>query len=252
MRLQVVGVVVETLRGFFLFGQRFELDHRQVAAGLEGAVLVEHVGDAARHAGGEVAAGAAEHHHDAAGHVFAAVIAGALDHRDGARIAHREALAGDAAEIAFALDRAVEHGVADDDRFLRHETGVDCRADDDAAAREALADIIVGVAFELEGHAAREPGAEALTGCAGQLDVDRAVGKSLVAVALGDLAGQHGARSAVGVADRGDDPHLLAAVECSLRFGDQPAVEDVVDLVVLRLALVDVHARGRVRLEEEL
>src|SRR5205814_723100 len=106
-----------------------------------------------RHAGGEVAAGAAEHHHDAAGHVFAAVIAGALDHRDRAGIAHREALAGDAAEIAFALDRAVEDGVADDDRFLRHDAGVRGRADDDAATRKPLADIVVRVAFQLEGHA---------------------------------------------------------------------------------------------------
>ena len=61
------------------------------------------------------------HHDDAAGHVFAAMVADALDDGDGAGIAHREALARDAAEIAFALDRAVEHGVADDDRFLRHE-----------------------------------------------------------------------------------------------------------------------------------
>ena len=44
------------------------------------AVAVEHVGDAAAHAGGEVAAGAAEHDHAAAGHVLAAVIANALDH----------------------------------------------------------------------------------------------------------------------------------------------------------------------------
>ena len=41
-----------------------------------------------------------------------------------AGVAHRETFAGDAAEIAFALDRAVEHGVADDDRFLRHDAGV--------------------------------------------------------------------------------------------------------------------------------
>jgi hypothetical protein len=48
----------------------------------EVAVLVEHIGDAARHAGREVAPGLAEHHDDAAGHVFAAVVAGAFDHRD--------------------------------------------------------------------------------------------------------------------------------------------------------------------------
>ncbi len=65
-----------------------------------------------------------EHHDDAAGHVFAAVIAGAFDDRDRARVAHREALAGDAAEIAFALDRAVHHRVADDDGFFRHDAGI--------------------------------------------------------------------------------------------------------------------------------
>ena len=52
---------------------------------------------------------------DAAGHVFAAMVAAAFDHRDRARVAHREALAGDALEIGLAGDRAVEHGVADDD-----------------------------------------------------------------------------------------------------------------------------------------
>ena len=106
-------------------------------------------------------------------------------------------------KYALALDRAVEHGVADDDRLLRHEAGVGGRAHDDAAAREALADIVVGVAFELEGHAVREPGAEALPGGAGELHVDGAVGQPLVAVALGDLAREHGAGGAVGVADRG-------------------------------------------------
>src|SRR5690606_40577688 len=45
------------------------------------AFLVKHVGDAARHARGEVAAGLADHHHDAAGHVLAAVVADTLDHR---------------------------------------------------------------------------------------------------------------------------------------------------------------------------
>ena len=117
-----------------------------------------------------------------------------------AGIAHREALAGDAAEIAFAGDRAVEHGVADDDRFLRHDAGIDRRPHDDAAARQALADIVVALALEFEGDAAREPGAEALPGGAGQLDVDGVVRQAGMAVALGDLARQHRAGGAVGVA----------------------------------------------------
>ncbi len=77
------------------------------------------VGDAAAHARGEVAPGRAEHDHRAAGHVLAAVVAGAFDDRRRAGIAHAEALAGDAAEVRLALDRAVHHGVADDDVLLR-------------------------------------------------------------------------------------------------------------------------------------
>jgi hypothetical protein len=49
------------------------------------------------------------------------VVAGTLDHRDGAGIAHGEAFAGNTPEIALAFDCAVENGVADDDRFLRHD-----------------------------------------------------------------------------------------------------------------------------------
>src|SRR5262249_59519671 len=101
-------------------------------------------GDSSR----EVAAGAAEHDHDAAGHVFAAMVAGAFDHGDGAGIAHGEALAGDAAEVAFAFDRAVQHCVADDDRFLRHDAGIGGGPRDDAATRPPPADLILGAAFD--------------------------------------------------------------------------------------------------------
>src|SRR5438309_5882888 len=77
-----------------LLVERLELDHALVAALLERAVVVEHVGDAAAHAGGEVATRAAEDHDQALGHVLAAVVADALDHRGDAAVAHAEALAG--------------------------------------------------------------------------------------------------------------------------------------------------------------
>ena len=106
------------------------------------------VGDAAAHAGGEVAAAAAQHHDHAAGHVLAAVIAHAFDHGGGAGVAHREALAGHAAEVRLAAGGAVEHHVADDDVLLRPEGRIARRIDDDASAGEPLADVVVGVAFQ--------------------------------------------------------------------------------------------------------
>ena len=113
MGAQIVGLMIDARARLLFLGQRLQLDHGEIAARGEGAVLVQHVGDAAGHSGREVAAGAAEHDHDAAGHVFAAMVAGALDHADRAGIAHGETLASDTAEVAFAFDRAVEHRVAD-------------------------------------------------------------------------------------------------------------------------------------------
>ena len=84
-----------------------------------------------------------------------------------------------------------------------HDAGVGRRPDHDAAARETLADIVVAFAFELEGDALGEERAEALAGGALEADVDGVVGQAGVAVALGDLAREHGAGGAVDVADRG-------------------------------------------------
>src|SRR5207344_3344542 len=141
----------------------------------EVAAFVQHIGDAAGHAGREVAPGLAQHHDDAAGHVLAAMIAGAFDHRDRTGVTHGKALAGDAAEIAFTLGRAVHHRVADDDGFFRHDAGIARRLDDDAAAREALADIVVAFTFELEGYTACQPRPESLPRGALEADLDGVV-----------------------------------------------------------------------------
>ena len=149
--------------------QREELDHLLVADPLEAAArrpafaaLVEDVGDAAGHARGEVAAGPADHHDAAAGHVLAAVVADALDHGVNAGVADAEALAGHAADVRLAGRGAVEGHVAGDDVLLGHEGGLARREEDDLAAREPLAEVVVGVALEGQRHAVRDEGAEAL------------------------------------------------------------------------------------------
>ena len=61
-------------------------------------VQVEHVGRAAGHAGGEVAADRPEDDDGAAGHVLAAVVADAFDDGGRAGVAHREPLADETAD----------------------------------------------------------------------------------------------------------------------------------------------------------
>mmetsp|Transcript_14229 Transcript_14229/g.43053 ORF Transcript_14229/g.43053 Transcript_14229/m.43053 type:complete len:201 (-) Transcript_14229:3198-3800(-) len=126
---------------FVLLGGRgdgSEADHAGVALVGEDGVGVVDVGDAAAHAGGEVAAGVAEDHEAAAGHVLCAVVAEALDDGEGSAVAHAEPLAGLAAEERLPARRAVQAAVPDD-HVVRGREGrlrelVVVGADDDAAS----------------------------------------------------------------------------------------------------------------------
>src|ERR1700748_2882053 len=125
------------------------------------------------------------------------MVARAFDDGDRAGIAHGEALAGDAAEVALACDRAVHHGVADDDALFRHDAAVLRRLDDDLAAGQALADIVVAFTFELEGDAMREPRAERLARRALEADMDGVLRQPGMAVDLRHRARQHRAGGTV-------------------------------------------------------
>ena len=94
-----------------LRGNPVNVDEFVVVAVDEAPVDVEHVGEAAGHAGAEVDARTAEHDDDAAGHVFTAMVARAFDHGDCTRIAHGEALAGLAVCIQFTAGRAIQAGI---------------------------------------------------------------------------------------------------------------------------------------------
>ena len=107
------------------------------------------------------------------------------------------------------------------------------------AARQALADIVVGVADQLEGDAARQEGAEALPGRAGQLHLDGVVRQALVAdsawrprpTAWRRPSGRHcGSSTSIATGCR--------RFERRLRLLDQLAVEHVVDRMVLALGPV--------------
>src|SRR4051794_3315348 len=153
--LDVLGDQVAHLDGVGLVHRREVLDDRRVDLGAERAVLVEDEGQAAAHAGREVAPRRAEDARAPAGHVLAAVVADRLDDGGRARVAHAEALAGHAAEERLAARRPVQRDVADDDVLLGGERRVLVRAHGQRAARQALAAVVVGVAEQRERHAGR-------------------------------------------------------------------------------------------------
>ena len=161
-----------------LLGERLGVHHLGVDPVAEGAVGVVDERHPARHAGGEVAPGRAEHHHLAAGHVLAAVVAHALDDRGGARVADAEPLPHLAPHERLAAGRPVEHHVAADDLLLGHERRAVRRPQHEPAAREPLAEVVVGVAVEPHGDPAGQEGAEALPGRAEEGQRDGAVGQA--------------------------------------------------------------------------
>jgi hypothetical protein len=137
---------------------------RSTSSGLTNSgTQIEDIGHTAGHPGREVAPGRPEDQHRAAGHVLAAVVADALDDRRRAGVAHAEALAGAAAQEDLAAGRAVADDIAGDDVVLGDERGrIAVGPDDDPAAGEALADVVVAVARQGEGDAGRQEGAERL------------------------------------------------------------------------------------------
>src|SRR5690606_19410373 len=126
----------------------------------ETLVGIENEGHAAGHAGAEVRADWSQDHRGAAGHIFAAIRAAALDDDIRARIANRQAFAGLACRAQRARGCAIKNGVANDAVVLADERARHGGAYDDAAAREALADIVIGIAEDFERDALAEESAE--------------------------------------------------------------------------------------------
>src|SRR5438445_78868 len=139
---------------------------------MEVAAFIQYIGNAAGHAGSEIAPGGADDHDPAAGHVFAAMIADRFDDGVDAAVADAEPFAGHAANVGLAARRAIEGDVAGDNIFLRHEGRSFGWIDNYFAAGETFAEIIVGVAFQNPSHAVGHKSAEALAGGTFEMDLN--------------------------------------------------------------------------------
>ena len=214
--------------------------HGGVAASGKLSVFVIHISDTAAHAGGKVAPGFSQHGHGAAGHVLATMVASALNHCGGTRQAHRKALAGHAAKECLPAGGAIHHCVAHDGVAHRLAPKIDAGAHHHAAARQALAGVVVGVANQVERDAAGQKGGKGLAASAFELDADGVVRQSQ-RVHLGECARQHGTDRAVDIARHFHELHPLATVDGRAAFGDQALVERLLQAVVLALDLVPGH-----------
>ena len=201
------------------------------------AVGVPEVGPAAGHARAEVRARRPQDDRDAAGHVLAGVRPGALDDGLGPAVADAEADARPADEMEPPAGRAVEAGVAGDRQAGRPVEQLGLGPHDDDAAREALADVVVGLADELEGDGWHRERAERLARRALEAPVHLAADEPAL-----DDAREMGAERALG---RRHGHRRAAVPGVDAAFGDL----DVADAAV---ALDGRHvqvARGEARLD---
>src|SRR5262249_40378166 len=75
------------------------------------------------------------------------------------------------------------------------------RAHREDPARQALANIVLGIAAQREGHPRSKPAAEALAGRTLEIDDYRPFGQPLRSVPASDVAGEDPAHAGVAVAD---------------------------------------------------
>src|SRR5882762_7165164 len=123
------------------------------------------------------------------------------------------------------------------------------RVDDESAAGEALAPVVVRVTLERERDPARDERAERLARRAREVDPDRVVGQPLGAPAARDLVAEQGADRAVHVPDRqGERDGLLLLDRVPAARDDRGPVEGTLEAVVLARDTVARDLRRHVRL----
>jgi hypothetical protein len=118
-----------------------------------------------------------------------------------ATVADAEALAGHPANIGFSGSGAIKRHIPDDHILLRGESGALGWIDDDLAARQPFAHVVVAVAFEDKRHAPRDEGAEALAGGTAEVQPDRVLRQTVPTISARHLATDDRTGHAIDVAD---------------------------------------------------
>ena len=150
-------------------GNRKKVDRIEVAIEVQISAFVVDIGNASGHACREVDADRSKNDGNAARHVFASVVSDSFNDESGARIADAEPFACLAIDVNLACCRTIGDHVPGDDVISWRKRRFRRRPNGDRAARETLADVIVGFPGEIEDQAFGKERAKGLAGDAGEL-----------------------------------------------------------------------------------
>ena len=126
------------------------------------------------------------------------------------------------------------------------EGGAHRRTNGEQAAGHTFTDVVVRITGQVQLHAAGIPHAEALARGTAEMGGNRVGSQPLVAVSLGNIAGQRGANGAVGVADIKPERFALLAVNERFCLLQQLRVQHAV--IKRRVVLGAVQRFARMRL----
>ena len=157
------------------------------------------------------------------------MVADALDDGEGAGVAHREPLPGQAPEERPPRRRPIEHGVADDDVVLGHERRPLRRPHRQHPAGEPLPGVVVGLAPQREVDPLGQPGAEALAARTAERHGDRPLGQPDLAERRCHRRRQQPADGAVPVQHRERQRDRLPPLQRRRGGGDELVVEGAVE-----------------------
>ena len=227
--------------------------HGLVDLGIQVIVLVEYIGNTARHARRKVLANRAQNQCLTARHILTAMIAAALDHCIGSGIADAEPLACGSADISAARGCPVQGDISDNDVRILAEPGRLRRIDHKLAAGKSLSEIVVAVALQLQRQPLRDERAEALAARSLTADVEGIVRKR-IAVPLRDLRAEDRAECPVCIADTQAQRRLLTLLKrMSELFKKDLLIQCVLQLEVIDLLRVkcDAHLPRVIRIVQD-
>src|SRR5437868_11437863 len=163
------------------------------------------------------------------------MIADGFDHRGNAAVANTETLSRHATDVSFAAGGAIKGNIANNDVFFRNERGKLRRKDNDFAARQAFADVIVRIAFEVKSHSLGHEGTETLAGAAGEVNLDSVFRQSLGTPAPGDFRTDNSPDDAIHISDWQNGNDFFLSLDCgSAKPQQEGIVQSLVQTMVLR------------------
>ena len=145
------------------------------------------------------------------------MIADALDYRRGAAVAHRKAFTSATGGKETTTGRPIQYGIAEDHIAVGHKAGVLMGTNDQLAAAQALAHIVLGFAIKPQIETVQPKGPKALTSGTGEADLNLTVGQAFVAITQGQLTSQLGANGALRIADLVRQPHRCIRIGAQTR-----------------------------------